>query len=362
MVLGGTIGPAQVLIDGAVGPAALAGWRHLIGGLALTALALRDLTAFQALRGRRVWTALVLTGLLSAGYQVSFLMAVSLTGGAMGTVVAVATVPLFAGIAARRFDGERLTRNWMVGSGAAVAGSVLLLLPGAGGRVDPAGLAWGVLAGAIFAGYTVLSKRLSADVPDVHVSTGLTMLIGAVVLAPAMMLDTGDVGQKRTVALIAWLGLITTGAVYALYTKGLQSVGANLAGTLSLGEPLAATLLSTIVLGERLSTTEWTAGVVILGGLLTAAVTGSVPVRDGLTGEVPLYVWPKAMGMVAMPVGIPVQPRQVGVRPPAVGRAGPVMRGRVRMPSTPPRRQADRPESAVVHPNSHARSPTGATL
>ncbi|GAA2599426.1 EamA family transporter [Winogradskya consettensis] len=331
MVLGGTIGPAQVLIGDTIGPAALAGWRHLIGGLALTAMALRDLEAFQSLRGRRVWTNVVATGVLSAGYQFSFLMAVSLTGGAMGTVVAVATVPLFSGIAARRVDGEPLTRNWMLGSGVAVAGSVLLLLPGAGARVNPVGLLWGVLAGAIFAGYTVLSKRLSTDVPDVHVSTGLTMLIGAVVLAPAMLTDAGEVGQPRTVLLIAWLGLITTGAVYALYTKGLQSVSANLAGTLSLGEPLAATLLSTLILGERLTTTAWAACATILGGLLIAAVTGPAPVAD-LTGDAPLYIWPKAIGMVAMPVGIPVQTRQVGVRPPAVGRAVPVARGQARIP------------------------------
>ncbi|KUL25673.1 hypothetical protein ADL15_40000 [Actinoplanes awajinensis subsp. mycoplanecinus] len=328
MVLGGTIGPAQVLVDGAVGPTALAGWRHLVGGLALTVLALRHRSAFRAVHGRRTWTLLVATGLLSAGYQVSFLKAVALTGGAMGTVVAVATVPLFAGLAARRFDGERLTRTWMLGSGVAVAGSALLLLPGADGRVDPAGLAWGVLAGAVFAGYTVLSKRLSADVPDVHVSTGLTMLIGAVVLAPAMLADAGNVGEPRTMALIAWLGVITTGAVYALYTKGLQSVGASLAGTLSLGEPLAATLLSTLVLGERLSGTAWTACVVILCGLLIAAVTGPMPPGE----QAPAYVWPKAIGMVAMPVGIPVRLPQVGVRPPAVGRAGPVLRGRARIP------------------------------
>ncbi|GAA0572549.1 EamA family transporter [Paractinoplanes ferrugineus] len=315
MILGGTIGPAQVLLDGAVGPAALAGWRHLVGGLALIVLALRSRAAFRAVRGLRLWSLFVATGLFSAGYQVSFLKAVTLTGGAMGTVVAVATVPLFTGLAARKFDGERLTRNWLIGSGIAVAGSFLLLVPGAGARVDPAGLAWGVLAGAVFAGYTVLSKRISADVPDVHVSTGLTMLIGSVVLAPAIVRDAGNIAQPGTVALIAWLGLITTGAVYALYTKGLQSVSANLAGTLSLGEPLAAALLSTLVLGERLSAGAWTACAIILVGLLTAATGGTPEQKPDQQ-----YSWPRAVGMVAMPVGIPVHPAHVGRRRPAVGR------------------------------------------
>jgi hypothetical protein len=40
---------------------------------------------------------------------------------------------------------------------------------------------------------------LSADVPDVHVSTGLTLLIGAAVLAPAMLSDAGDANLIREI-------------------------------------------------------------------------------------------------------------------------------------------------------------------
>jgi hypothetical protein len=74
-------------------------------------------------------------------------------------------------------------------------------------RVDATGLGFGVLAGwragwlagwlagAIFASYTVVSKRLPIAVPDVTVFTGITTLIGALVLAPAIATDVGGLGN-----------------------------------------------------------------------------------------------------------------------------------------------------------------------
>jgi DME family drug/metabolite transporter len=282
MVLGGTIGPAQVLVGDAVGPIAMAGWRHLIGGLVMCLVAaLCYRRAYRSLRGRRVWILLVLGGVLSACDQAAFLGAVSLTGGAIGTVVAVATVPLFTGIAARWFDRERLTAGWVVGSLIAVAGCAVLLLPGAGARVNVAGLGLGVLSGLIFGCYTVVSGRLTKALPNVFVSTGVTMLVGAALLLPAVLAGSGGLADARTGALVAWLSLV--GAVtYVLYTAGLKHISANLAGTLNLGEPLAAALISTAVLGEHLSGPQWVACGVMLCGILVATITFSrttIPIR-----------------------------------------------------------------------------------
>ena len=48
--LWGTIGPAQVLAASAVGPAALAGWRQLVGCLALGVATSGDLGAWQKMQ------------------------------------------------------------------------------------------------------------------------------------------------------------------------------------------------------------------------------------------------------------------------------------------------------------------------
>jgi DME family drug/metabolite transporter len=315
MVLAGTIGPVQVLLGGNVGPAAAAGWRHLIGGGALTAIALLRPAAFRPLRRWAAWPSLLAAGLLSAVYQYGFFKAVSLTGAAMGTVVSVATVPLFAGVAGRLVAGERATRTWFAGSLLAVVGSAVLLIPAGGVTVVPAGVLWGVAAGAVFAAYTMVGKRLSDHVPNVTVSTGLSMLTGAVVLLPFVLGDNGDLRGTETITLLAWLGLGATAASYAAYLKGLQTTSANLAGTLSLGEPLAATLLSVAVLGERLSMMELTACLLIAGGLLIASVRHGDPATPLLLGPAPAAVGIVSMprrGLVTMPIGVPVMPEMVG--------------------------------------------------
>lgn len=315
--LWGTIGPSQVLAAGHLSPAALAGWRHVIGGLALCALALGDRAGLRRLRERRVWTSATLAGLVGAAYQVSFLTAVSLTGAAMGTVVGVASVPLFCGLMARRQDGQRLTRGWLSGSALAVIGSALLLAPAAGARINPAGLAFGLAAGALFALYTAATKRLGATGVPVYAGTGVSMLIGGCVLAPTMVAGVGGLTDARVLVVIAWLGLVTTAAAYSLYAKGLQTVSTSVAGTLSLGEPLAAALLSTVVLGERLTAGEWAACATILAGLLLAS-------RSSAPDSEPVVV---AIGMVPMPV-------RVTLRPDLVGQPHPRARGVVSVWST----------------------------
>ncbi|MFG1607840.1 DMT family transporter [Actinoplanes sp. NPDC049265] len=349
MMLSGTVGPAQVLIADSVTPTAIAGWRHLISGLVMCLLAVtRNRHAYRFVRGRRNWSLLVAGGLLSAGHQVSFLKAVSLTGAALGTVVAVATVPLFTGIAARRLDREKLGRSWLAGSVIATAGCAALLLPGAGPRVDVAGIGFGVLAGLIFAAYTVVSKRLATAVPDVTVSTGVTMLIGATALIPAILTDTANLGDARTVTVLAWLGVLAT-ATYSLYFAGLKHITANLAGTLNLAEPLAAVLISTAVLGERLSGTDWLAGATVLSGVLIATITFTARSPAISTSGL------AAMGIVAMPIGVPVRPELIGVRPRAIGRARPpgLHSDETRALPTQPRRTLDHDRHPAAGPGVH---------
>ena len=302
-LLWGTIGPSQALTAGLVSPGALAGWRHLVGGLALLALALPHLSSLRH-GGRSLGITVMAAGLVGAAYQVSFLMSVATTGAALGTGVGVATVPLFSGLAARWTAGERISGRWALGSATAVLGCGILLLPGAGGGVDAAGIGWGILAGALFAAYTLTAKRMAVLPVDVKATTGLSMLAGAVVLSPLILGSRSTLTEPAALAVIAWLGLVATALAYALYSAGLRGVSTSTAGTLSLGEPLAAALLSTAFLGERLSPLEWLGCAVILGGLLLT-VTGNRPV---VAQDVSVV----AVGYVRMPVGVPVRPNMVG--------------------------------------------------
>ncbi|BEL04311.1 hypothetical protein Q0Z83_025020 [Actinoplanes sichuanensis] len=309
-LLWGTIGPAQTLTTGHLDPVALAGWRHLVGGVVLCGIALADPSGGRRLRERRSWTAMLLAGPASAAYQASFLTSVAYNGAAVGTVVGVAGVPLFCGLATYLADRQRLIRGWIAGSALAAAGSLLLFYPGAGARIAPAGLVFGIAAGALFALYTAAAKRLGATGVSVYAGTGVSMLIGGLILSPTMIADAHELTRPRILAVVVWLGVVTTAAAYVLYARGLRSVGTHVAGTLSLGEPVAAALLSLTVLGERLTLAEWAACATILAGLVLAT-------RAPAGAQAPLVV---AIGMVPMPVRVPLRPDLVGQpHPPARG-------------------------------------------
>ena len=80
-------------------------------------------------------------------------------------------------------------------------------------------------------------------------------------------------------AMVLWLGVAATAAAYLLFISGLRMTDASTASTLTLGEPVTATLLAVVVLTERPNAWGWV-GIALIGvGLALAARTqvGSNP-------------------------------------------------------------------------------------
>ena len=95
-LLWGTTGTAQALAPAGVNPVALGALRVIIGGGALLVLALSR----QSFRGISHWPLLptAVSAVFIAAYQLSFFAAVSLTGVAVGTMVAIGSSPVAAGL------------------------------------------------------------------------------------------------------------------------------------------------------------------------------------------------------------------------------------------------------------------------
>lgn len=282
-VLWGTVGPAQVLAASRIEPAALGGWRLLVGGLALGAVALRRPSALHALRGvavRPVLRPLLVCAFSTGLYQAAFLSSVSRTGAALATVVALGTAPAATGACARLITGERVGARWLASTAAAMAGCALLLAP-SGGRVDPLGLLLGVAAGTCYGLYTVSAKQLSAACPasGLPAVSALSLLLGSLAFVPWMIADGAALRGGSALLLIAWLGLAATAVAYWLFFTGLSTVTAASAGTLSLAEPLAAGLLGVFLLHERLSPAALAGCALIFAGMLAACLPRSAHPR-----------------------------------------------------------------------------------
>jgi DME family drug/metabolite transporter len=269
----GTTGTAQALGPDA-SPLTVGASRIAIGGLLLLLVA-RAVPAVAAPWPRRE---LGVIAVAIAVYQLAFFAAVERTGVAVGTVVALGSAPALAGIAGLLLDAEPLTRRWANATALACAGVLLLVLGGGGASVDPLGIMLAVVSGSGYATYTILAKRLLrlGHAPERVMAASFSL--GAVLLAPVLI--AGDVAWLATadgLAMAIFLGAIPTALAYALFARGLRHLTPGETATLTLAEPLTATGLGILALGERPGAVAGIGAALVLAGLLALAV----PARSG---------------------------------------------------------------------------------
>jgi drug/metabolite transporter, DME family len=267
-VLWGTAGAAQELGAPQAPPVAVAALRSLAGGalLALAVLGMgyrsRMATAFHTARGPLAAAATAITV-----FQVGYFGGIRLNGVAIGTLVAIGSAPVWAGgleaLAGRRPDGR-----WAVATVVTVTGTALLVLPGGdvGGSVP--GILASLTAGLAYASYTVASKRALERGADGTSAMAWTFVGSGLLLAPTLLvLDLAWVRTAAGAGAIAWLSVATIAAAYTLFAAGLRHVDAPTATTLTLAEPLTATAVAVLVLGERLGAVGLAGAALVTVGL-----------------------------------------------------------------------------------------------
>ncbi len=281
----GTTGTAQALGPSSTTPLGVGSARLVLGGLAL--LAVLPLLGARRAEATGLWRtpAGLVAGACTALYQVCFFAGVQRAGVAVGTLVAIGSGPVLAGLLARWVLGERPGRAWLVATAVCLAGLTLLVLGGgSSGRLDVLGVVLALLAGLAYAAYTVLAKhQLDAGHHPSAVMAGAFGL-GGLLLVPALATQPlGWLGRPDGAVLALYLGLVTTTLAYLLFVRGLAVLPAGPVTTLVLAEPVVATVLGTAVLGERLSFAGAVGGALILVGLLIQGrSTATVP---DLTGQ-----------------------------------------------------------------------------
>jgi DME family drug/metabolite transporter len=218
-----------------------------------------------------------LAALLVASYQLAFFKAVAATGVAIGTMVAIGSSPLFAGLFSLLFHAERPDRRWLIATTVAVTGLLMLFIPAPGSAtaVETSGVLLALAAGASYAGYTMAIKQLlPGNSSDAVIAIVFTL--GGILLVP--FLFSSDLAWSLTlggVVVILHLGLIATALAYLLFARGLRTVPAVHAVTLSLAEPLTAAALGILVLRESLTLTAAVGMGLVLAGLVVLGTSRS---------------------------------------------------------------------------------------
>jgi drug/metabolite transporter, DME family len=256
----GTIGTARVLGPDA-NSASVGAARLLIAAGLLLALAAPH--GWSALRSSWALPGVWAAGVAQAAFNVTFLGAVTRAGVAVGTLVAIGCTPILTGLASRQ-----LSRSWVVATALALVGLTALLSQGIRGSVTLPGVLLALGAAASYATFIVSSASLSQSPVDISVKLAAMFSVAAVLLAPALLVFPHDwAGSAAGAAMIAYLSVAATVLAYNLFNRGLRSLAPGSAATLGLTEPLVATVLGVVVLGERLSPLGWVGAAVVIVAL-----------------------------------------------------------------------------------------------
>lgn len=289
-VLFGTTGTSQALGPDDTTPLAVGVVRLLIGG---TALAVIGLTVGARARRRaphppvtpRAVALMALAGVSLAAYQPLFFLGTQRNGVAVGTVVALGSAPVLAGLFEWALTRRAPALRWAGATLLALAGVALLALGGSGGQTgaDPLGFAASVAAGATFAVIAVAQRRLfDSGWNPFSVAGGMGAAAALVAVVCLPFVDLHWATSSGGLVMSLWLGLATIMLAYTLFTWGLQRLTAGTAATLTLAEPLTAAILGIAVLGERLSLPA-VGGLIVLGAGLVLLAWGARSARERTT-------------------------------------------------------------------------------
>jgi len=242
--------------------------RVAIAALVLAAVAGRDLRAVLRLPRRELILCAV-SGLLLGAHFGVWIASLTYTSTA-ASVALVTTQPVFAGLLGWLFLGERIARREALGIGIAAVGCALLAggdVHGADGRAllgDALALCGAVTA----AGYFVVGRRLRAALP-LGAYLAAVNAVAAVALC-GLVAATGTpvlgfAGEDYLAMVLA--ALVASVIGHTLLNWSVRRVPVHLVALGILGEPVGASLLAWLFLGEAPPGHAVLGGAVILAGI-----------------------------------------------------------------------------------------------
>lgn len=260
-------------------PLFFAGVRMALACVLLTPFAFAR-SGGRAQPGQRRWIAW--SGFLQIGvsYACIFLAEQRIESGLAALLFA--TFPIFVGLFAHfMLPDEPLTRRTVFSALLGLCGVAVIQAPALAASLATAetrSLVWGgalVLVSSLVSGYSnVVNKKHLGGVSPFRNVWGQTLVGSSVLLLGAAVLERGAPSRWTTVSLgaVVYLAVIGTALPFVGLFWLIRRVPVAIIGTIPVVDTVIAILLGSLVLGEALSPRVLAGGVLILGGVLLAAI------------------------------------------------------------------------------------------
>jgi DME family drug/metabolite transporter len=217
----------------------------------------------------------IAAGACMALYVLCWFLGIERIGASIPTLIALCLPPVLVTAVAVLRGQERVDAALLAVLAAALAGTVLIVAPGgdAGGERPEgallAGVAFSIASAMLYAGFTLVSGRLSQDLGAGPMTTCLTVVAAVVMGLSALHRPLAWPAEVAPEAWLLYLGVVTAALALLAFSWGAARLTPTALTVATLVEPLTAVLLSALLLGERLSAWQWAGG-----GLLMASIWG----------------------------------------------------------------------------------------
>ncbi|HEX9717642.1 MAG TPA: DMT family transporter [Actinomycetota bacterium] len=266
------------VLEGGITVYSLLAIRFGVGAVVLFAFLVALRRPLAAAEGERTG----LTVLATCGYAVeATLFFTALRHGTAATVTLLFfTYPVFVTLMSWVAGRDRPRRLTLVALGCAVAGAVVVVGTGAGLAIRTAGVLLALGAAVTFSAYLVGADRVlrltSPLTSALWVSAGAS--IGLWAFAVLTRNDRLPTGWSEW-----WpvLGMgVATAAAFVCLLEGVRRIGAVRTAIVSAMEPLAASVLALVFLGESVSAGIAAGGALILVGAVTASLARAAATQE----------------------------------------------------------------------------------
>lgn len=217
------------------------------------------------------WLKLILLGAgLQVGNQILFVNALDRTSIAHAAFI-YSVVPVIILLLAAARGQERVTLRKILGMSICIFGALWLASDQSGsGNPTPQGDAILAIAGLLFAAFTVLGKEMR-DRYGAVVLNSLAYVSGGLLLQPVIWFGYSDVSlmaiPRDGWLAVAYMAIFPSVLGYLIYYWALGHVPASKIAGVQYLQPLTATSLGWLILGESVTLTLAFAGAVILSGV-----------------------------------------------------------------------------------------------
>ncbi|SLN21905.1 DMT family transporter [Pseudooctadecabacter jejudonensis] len=284
LIWGATFMVVAIALEG-YGPLTVACARTTLGAVSL--LVLVRLMGREMPRDRRVWTYLLVIGVLNTALPFALLSWGQQYVPSAFAGISMAALPLFVFPLAHLFTDEKMSLRKSLGVTIGFCGAAVLIGPRAfdfgEGSVALAQLAC-VAASLSYAVSSVLTRRCPPV--DSIAMAALTLVVGAVCLIPAMLVFEGVPAwtTDRAGTAIIFLGLVPTALAALLRVQVIRTAGSVFMTLVNYQVPVWSMVFGAWILSEALPIRFFVALALILCGLAVSQWASLRGVLRGLRG------------------------------------------------------------------------------